>query len=137
MNCMCLRLPRIFTPYQSRLFSSLRIVQSPALRPKSSSFHCTGDLCARKRNERNDYFSSSAPRFLQQDAKPEKPPAKSEETPQNNKRKTTRSQPAKNSLRRVAVEAQRSREGKDSKKTAAAAHQATSKVGHSQRVFDN
>ena len=136
LNCLC-PLPRLFTPYQSRLFSSLRIIQSPAFRPQSSSFHSTGDLRARKRHERNDYFSSSAPRFLQQDAKQEKPPAKTEESPQNNKRKTTRSHPAKNSLRRVAVEAQRSREGKDSKKAPTAAHQATSKVRHYPGVFSD
>lgn len=137
MNCLCLRLPRMFPPYQCRPFSSLRIIQGPALPPRSSSFHSTGDLRSRKRNERNDYFSSSAPRFQQQDAKPGKPPTKTEESSQNNKRKTTRSQAAKNSLRRVAVEAQRSRDGKGSKKTPAVAHQETFKVGHSSAVSDD
>ncbi len=134
LNCPCLRLPRIFTPYQCRPFSSLRIIQNPPLQPRSSSFHSTGEVCSRKRRERNDYFSSSAPHFIQQDAKLEKH-AKTEETPQNNKRKNTRSQAAKNSLRRVAVEAQRSRDGKVSRKTPAAVHQATSKVGYSPGVF--
>ena len=137
MNCPHLRLPRIFTPYQSRPFSSLRTVQCYVLQPRSSPFHSTGDLRSRKRKERNDYFSSSAPRSLQQDTKPEKPPAKAAEPPQNSKRKTTRSQAAKNSLRRVAVEAQLSKDGTGSRKTPAAAHQATSKVGHCPGVLDD
>lgn len=135
MNCLFLRPPRILAPYQCRLFSSLRIIQSPALRPRSSSFHSTHGLLSRKRIERNDYFSSSAIHFQQQDAKSEKPPAKDEESPENNKRKTTRSQAAKNSLRRVAAEAQRSRDGKKSNKMPAVAHQAASKVRRSPGVF--
>ena len=131
LGCLRIRLLRTVTPYQSRLFSSLRVIQSPTLRQRSSAFHSTGDLRSRKRNERNDYFSSSAPRFLQPDIKPEKAPAKNEESPQTNKRKTTRSQAAKNSLRAVAVEAQWSRDGKGSKKTPAVAHPAAYKVGHS------
>lgn len=137
MNCLFLRLPRVFTPCPSRPFSSLRIVQSSVLRPRSSPFHSTGDLRSRKRKERNDYFSSSAPRSLQQDTKTEKPPAKAAEPPQNNKRKTTRSQGAKNSLRRVAVEAQLSKDGTGSRKTQAAAHQATPKVGYDPGVLDD
>lgn len=137
MNCLYLRLPRVFTSYQSQPFSSLRILQSPALRPRSSTFHSTGDLRSRKRKERNDYFSSSAPRSLQQDTKPEKQSAKDGESPQKNKRKTTRSQAATNSLRRVAVEAQLSRDGTGSKKTPAAAHQATPKVCHYHGLFDD
>lgn len=135
MNCLCLRPPRTFTPYQCRLFSSLRIIQSPALRPRSSSFHSAHGLLSRKRIERNAYFSSSALHFQQQDARHEKTTAKIEESPQNNKRKTTRSQAAKNSLRRVAVEAQLSRNGKESNKMPAVAHQATSKVGHFPELF--
>lgn len=131
MNCLRIRLPRILTPYQCRPFSSVRIIQSPPLRPRNSSFHSTGELRSRKRKERNDYFSSTAPRFLQQDAKAEKPLANIEESLQGNKRKTTRSQAAKNSLRRVAVEAQQSRDGKGLKKTPAVVHQAPSKVRHS------
>ena len=131
MNCLCLRLPRISTPYQCRPFSSLRIIQTPALRSTSSFFHFTGDLRSRKQRGRNDYFSSSTPHFQLQDAKPEKLAAKTDEPAQNNKRKTTRPQAAKNSLRRVAVEAQQSRDGKGSKKTAAVAQQENFKVGHS------
>ena len=138
MNCLCLRLPPIFTPYQCRLFSSLRIIQSPALRPRSSSFHSTGDLHARKRSVRNDYFSSSAPRSQkQQDAKLEKPLTKIEESPQNNKRKTTRSQATKNSLQKVAVEAQRSKDGKGLKETPAVIQQETFKVGRSSGILDD
>ena len=130
MNCLCLRLPRIFVPYQCRPFSSLRLIQSPPLRPTSSPFQSTNDLRSRKRNARTDYFSSSGPRFVQQEAKSEKALPDGEDSPQNNKRKTTRSKAAKNSLRRVAVEAQRSRDGKGLKKTPVVAHQTTSKVGH-------
>lgn len=130
MSCLCLRLPRIFVPYQCQPFSSLRIIQRPPLRPISSPFHSTSDLHSRKRNARTDYFSSSAPRFVQQDAKSEKALPDTEDSRQNNKRKTTRSKAAKNSLRRVAVEAQRSRDGKGLKKTPVVAHQTTSKVGH-------
>ena len=130
MNCLCLRLPRIFLPYQCRPFSSLRVIQSPPLRPTSSPFQSTNDLRSRKCNARTDYLSSSAPRFVQQEAKSEKALPDGEDSPQNNKRKTTRSKAAKNSLRRVAVEAQRSRDGKGLKKTPVVAHQTTSKVGH-------
>ena len=138
MSCLYLRFARISTPYQYRPFrpfSSLRIIQRPPLPPTSSSFHSTGDLRSRKRSGRNDYFSSSAPHFIQQEAKPEKPLSNTEEPPRNNKRKTKRSQAATNSLRRVAVEAQRSKDGKGLKKTPAIAHQATSKVGHSSEPF--
>ena len=132
VNRLCHRLPRIFTPYQCRPFSSLRIIQSPAIRQRRSAFHSSGELRSRKQKERNDYFSSSAP---QQDAKPEKPLVKTEESPTKNKRKTTRSHAAKNSLRRVAVEAQRSRDGTESKKTPAIAHQSTFKVGYALGLF--
>ena len=128
MSCLCTRLPRIFAPSQCRPFSSLRIISDLPLRFRSSSFHSTGALRSRKRHTRDDYFSSSAPRFIQQDAKPEKSTAESEGSPPNNKRKNTRSHAAKNSLRRVAVEAQRSRDGTGLKKTATVAPQATSKV---------
>ena len=133
-NCLCLRLPHIFTPHQCRPFSSLPIIQRPPLRPSSSPIYPPDDLIPRKRNVRHDVFSSSAPRFIQQEAKPEKPPSNTEGSPQNDKRKTTRSKAAKNSLRRVAVEAQRSRDEKGLKKAPAVAHQAT-KVGHSLDTF--
>ena len=135
MKCLCLPLPRIFTPYQCRPFSSLRTIQSPPLSPRNSSFHSTGGLWSRKRSERDNYFSSSAPIFQQQDAKPENLATKTEVSPPNNKRKPKRSHAANNSLRRVAVEAQRSRDGKGSKKTPAVAHQETFKVGQFSAVF--
>ena len=132
MNCLSLRLPPVFTPCQSRLFSSLRIIQ-PAPQPRTSPFHSTGDLRSRKRNARNDYFSSSALHFVQQDAKPDKFTAESDESPQNKKRRNKRSQAAQNSLRRVAVEAQRSKDGKGTRKAPPVAYQATSKVRHPHR----
>ena len=130
MNYMSLRLPRVFTPYQRQPFNSRRSIQSSFLQLSSSPFHSTGDIRSKKRNFR-DCFSSSALRFIQQDAKPEKRLSNTEDPTQKNKRKSTRSKTAKNSLRRVAVEAQRSRDGNDLKKTSVIAHQATSKVGHS------
>ena len=133
-NCLCLRLPHIFTPYQCRPFSSLRIIQRFPLRQSSSPIHPIGDPRSRKQNVRYDVFSSSASHFIQQEAKSEKPLPNTEGSLQNDKRKTTRSKGAKNSLRRVAVEAQRSRDGKGLKKTPAVAHQAT-KVGHSLDTF--
>ena len=126
-RCLYLRCPRIFTSTKSRTFSSRRIVQT-SVRPRPSSFHSTGDLRPRNRIERNVKFSSSAPNFAQQDAKSDKLLSKTEESAQNNKRKTTRSQAAKNSLRRVAVEAQRSRDEKGLKTASAVSHQAIFKV---------
>lgn len=133
-NCLCLRLPHIFTPHRCRPFSSLRIIQRPPLRPSSSPLYPTGDLRSRKWNARHEFFSSSASRFIQQEPKPEKTLPNTGGSPPNDKRKTTRSKAAKNSLRRVAVEAQRSRDGKELKKASAVAHQAT-KVGHSLDTF--
>ena len=130
MNCPTLRLPRVFTPYQSRQFSSLGIIQRPRLQPRTSFFHSTGDLRSRKRNAQNEYFSSTTVNFAQQDAKLDKSTAETNESPQKKKRRTKRSQAAQNSLRRVAVEAQRSKDGKGIKKTPPVAYQATSKVRH-------
>ena len=135
MNCLSLRLPCVFTPYQRRLFSSLRIIQRPPLPPRTSTFHSNGDLRSRKRNPRNDYFSSSALHFVQQDAKPDKSTAETGESPQNKKRRTKRSPAAQNSLRRVAVEAQRSKDGKGINKTPPVVYQATTKVGRPLRLF--
>ncbi|KAK4694648.1 translation initiation factor IF-2, partial [Lecanoromycetidae sp. Uapishka_2] len=71
--------------------------------------------------KRNDYFSSKAPGQQQ-------PDTKAEETLQSPKRKTTRSPAAKNSLRRVAVEAQRSRDGKEPRKAHTTGHHTSSKM---------
>ena len=134
VNCLCLRRPYIFTPHKCRHLSSLPIIQRPLYRPSSSPIHPTGDLRSRKRNVPQAFLSSSAPHFIQQEAKPEKPLPNTEGSSQKDKRKTTRSKAAKNSLRRVAVEAQRSKDGKGLKKAPAVAHQAT-KVGHSSDTF--
>ncbi|KAL8691676.1 MAG: hypothetical protein Q9218_003151 [Villophora microphyllina] len=68
------------------------------------------------------FFSTSLPL--------RKPPAEteSEENPKPQKRKKHRSPAAKNSLRRVAVEAQRSRDGKDSRKTESKESQPSTKT---------
>ncbi len=118
MNSLLLRIPRSFTLYHVRPFSSLRSITCPAVRPLVSTFH-SGGLLARKRDIIT--FSSKAP------LDDEKEEVKSEEQPKKTKRKT-RSSAAKNSLRRVAVEAQRSRDDKEPKKLSAVAHQTISKV---------
>ena len=108
---LCFRCSRTFTPNYLRHYSSLRTVRPikpTVVRPIVSSFHSSGGILSRKRK---DFFSSNAtPQLAQQDAKSENPP-------QATKRKSTRSPAAKNSLRRVAVEAQRSRDGKELLKT--------------------
>ncbi len=118
MNSLFLRIQRSLTPYHVRSFSCLRIITCPSVRPLISSFH-SGGLLARKRD--NFSFSSKAPVVNTKEEE------KSEEQPKKVKRKT-RSSAAKNSLRRVAVEAQRSRDDKEPKKIPAAAHQTTPKV---------
>ena len=119
MRGLCLRIPKTLPPSQSRLFISLRSISNLAIRPCSSSFHSGRCLSSRKPPK---YFSSNA---TPQHAHTE---AKSEEHSQGPKKKTIRSSAAKNSLRRVAVEAQRSRDGKDHRKVPTAPYQATSKV---------
>lgn len=119
MNALVTRIPRTLATHHVRPLSFLRVITTSALRPQISSFHCGGVL-ARKRDAFS--FSSKAP----PDNVTEE--AKSEEQPKKAKRKT-RSATAKNSLRRVAVEAQRSRDDKAPKKISAAANQTVPKVG--------
>ena len=121
MNGLWLQLPRSFAKCKTRSFSSLRNIHtlrpSVAL-PQSSFFHSSGTFSSRRRY---DYFSSRAPA-------PPLPDLETDEPSQTFKRKTTRPSAAKNSLRRVAVEAQRSRDGKDPKRMPSSAHQTTFKV---------
>ena len=120
MRGLWLQIPRNSADYSCRFFSSLRVVQPPrpsSVLPRSSCFHSSGIFGSRKRN---DYFSSKAPAPPQSNVNAEDP----SQTP---KKKTTRS-PATNSLRRVAVEAQRSRDGKDTKSSPGQAQQAFFKV---------
>ena len=132
MNHLSLRLSRVLAPYHCQPFSSTRIIQSAPLRLRSSPF-----LCLRTHNVRHEHFSSSALRSIQQETKPEKSLPNTDRSPQNGKRKTTRTKGAKNSLRRVAVEAQRSKDGKGLKKTPASANQEIYKVGLSLDLFAN
>jgi len=130
MAALRLRIPWVFATCRSRPFSSLRIV--PPSRPSillswTSLFHSTSVFRSRKPN---DYFSSEAPAQLQ-------PDSKAEEATQSPKRKTTRSPAAKNSLRRLAVEAQRSRDGKEPRKTHTSSHQTVPKVRASIYLFDD
>lgn len=118
MKSLLLRISSSFTRYHVRSFSCLRTINGPNTRPLISSFH-SGRFLARKRD--NFSFSSKAPFDTPKEG------AKSEEQPKQVKRKT-RSSAAKNSLRRVAVEAQRSRDDKAPKKIPAAAYQTIPKV---------
>jgi hypothetical protein len=113
-----LRIPSSFMRYYVRSFGSLRSIAYPTVRPFISSFH-SAEVLARKRDKFS--FSSKAPLITLKDD------VKSEEQPRKAKRKT-RSSAAKNSLRRVAVEAQRSRDVKEPMKIPAAAHQTIPKV---------
>lgn len=113
-----LRIPSSFMRYYVRSFGSLRSIACPTVRPFISSFH-SAKILARKRDKFS--FSSKAPVIPQKDT------VQSEEQPRKPKRKT-RSSAAKNSLRRVAVEAQRSRNVKEPIKITPAAHQTTPKV---------
>ena len=123
MNIFLLRAMRFSTPLRSIPFNtqrSIHIIRQPLTRPRSSSFHSTRSLASRKRK---DFFSSNAAA-----QHPTAEDLKAAEPAQNPKRKTTRSPAAKNSLRRVAVEAQRSRDGKDAKKSQAGSQQTAAKT---------
>ncbi|CAO1602586.1 hypothetical protein XANCAGTX0491_006193 [Xanthoria calcicola] len=88
-----------------RPYSSLRGPStSSLLQSRNRSFHLTGSQAFPKRRK----FFSSNPHL--QKAQPEAEP---EEAPKSPKRKNQRSPASKNSLRRVAVEAQRSKNGKE------------------------
>ena len=119
MRGLSFRMPQICTPYQARAHSSTRDVRHTTTPLVVSSFHSVGRLSIGKRDSFS--FSSKAP-FLHSHEE-----IRSEEKPGNSKRKT-RSAAAKNSLRRVAVEAQRSRDGKDPSKTPATSYHSTPKV---------
>ena len=129
MRGLWLQIPRKFADNSCRCFSSLRFVQPPkpcSILPRSSCFHSSGVFGSRKRN---DYFSSKAPAPPQSDLNSDNP----SRLP---KKKTPRSSAATNSLRRVAVEAQRSRDGKDSKISAAQAQQSSFKVPSYKPLFN-
>ncbi|KAI4111420.1 MAG: hypothetical protein LQ339_000619, partial [Xanthoria mediterranea] len=88
-----------------RPYSSLRGPStSSLLQSRNRSFHLTGSQAFPKRRK----FFSSNPHL--QKSQPE---AESEEAPKSQKRKNQRSPASKNSLRRVAVEAQRSKNDKE------------------------
>ena len=90
-------LPRPYSTLQGPSTSSL--LQSP-----NRLFHLTG--CQGFPKRRN--FFSSNPQLQRSQPEPE-----SEEVPKSQKRKNQRSPASKNSLRRVAVEAQRSKDVKE------------------------
>lgn len=119
MNPSFPQVTRIFLRHPVRQYSSIRKVKSSVLPLNASSFLTTEGLGARKRKTLP--FSSQAALLHPQDD------AKGEEKPQKAKRKT-RSSAAKNSLRRVAVEAQRSRDGKESTKPSSVPFQTAPKV---------
>lgn len=111
-------------PYSCQASNQWTIVKTPSPRHRSLS---TSDCLLAKR--RKGFFSSNASTRSPQG---EKEPA--EQQPQQGqepgkKRKAKRSQGAKTSLRRVAVEAQRSKEGHELKKLASPGLQTATKVG--------
>ena len=87
--------------------STAPILRATITRPRASPYHSTGGLLAKKRK---GFFYSNAP--------PKAPSSeeKKADTQQPTKRRSTRASSAPNSLRRVALEAQRSRDGKEKKK---------------------
>ena len=134
MTASKFRILRVCSKCISRPFSSLRI--TPPARPslpisRVSSFHSSSSLESRKRN---DYFSSKAPGQQQ-------PDIKTEEAATGPKKKSTRLPTVKNSLRRVAVEAQRSRDDKEPRKPYVSSHQTVARVRacgyHSNRILLN
>ncbi len=123
-------IPRVFLICHARPYSSLRTIQlvRPSLQSiRTSSFHSAGGLLSRTLKDK-DYFSSSAVTNSALRVTNDQQEVKSEDSSPGSKRKSTRSPAAKNSLRRVAVEAQRSRDGKGQKKIPVGAQQITSKV---------
>lgn len=116
MNILRHSIPRAFATCKSRPFSSLR--RLPSTRPAISTFPPIRVSGSRQRDE---CFSSKAPGQQQ-------PDPNSKEATQSPKKKTTRSPAAKHSLRRVAVEAQRSRDGKEPRRTHPSGYQTISKV---------
>ena len=116
--------PRLITLPRSTPFRAERGLHIIRLaRSRSSSFHST-PILSKKRKTQKDFFSSNAAPYQ---------PLATEETKiaepaQNPKRKTTRSPAAKNSLRRVAVEAQRSRDGKDIRRSPTSSHHIAAKT---------
>ena len=116
--------PRLFTVLRSTPLHVKRGIHIlRPVRPHSSSFH-SSPILSRKRRTQKDFFSSNAaahqPSLVEA--------VKTAEQDYSPKRKTTRSPAAKNSLRRVAVEAQRSKDGKGSRKTPSPGQQIAAKT---------
>ena len=122
MNVLRVRLPKLLVPSQAGLSSSLRVISLPTYRLHSSYFNFSGINSFRRCPAY--YSSNAAPHLTQQDTQVD------EQSQGSKKRKTPRSSATKNSLRRVAVEAERSRDGKDPKRTPASPHQTNTKVGN-------
>ena len=105
-----MRFPRTIAPLQARQYSSRLILASRRPSPiwtSTSPFHASASLLSKRRK---GFFSSNA--ILRNPTSDDK---KSEPSTQG-KRRSTRPSAAPHSLRRVAVEAQRSRDGKIIKK---------------------
>ena len=97
--------------YSSRMF--LAQLRTSIVGSRSSSFQSTGVLHARRRK---DFFTSNAsPRLAPAEEK--HIGHRQVEPTLSSKRRSTRPPAATHSLRRVALEAQRSRDSKDQKKT--------------------
>lgn len=113
------RIPR-FSLLSPRPYSSLQRPGSlTLLLYRHRSLHLTGSHAFPRRRE---FFSSNS--HLQ---RPQKE-AETEQPPKSQKRKHQRSPAGKNSLRRVAAEAQRSRHGKEARRTPSEDSQSSTKA---------
>lgn len=118
-------IPQAASSTCKRLFcSSPQRQPSPffIIRPRSRGLHATGlSLLPRKR----DFFSTNSSLNQQQNQQNGEPP----HGHQAPKKKSARSPAGKTSLRRVAVEAQRSRDGHQSREGSGIERQLRTKVG--------
>ncbi|KAL9025790.1 MAG: hypothetical protein Q9196_005452, partial [Gyalolechia fulgens] len=114
------RIPQYLPPFL-RPYSSVK----PPLEPSSPPFYhhqFLNPIDTHRLPERRNFYPSTS--HLQ---KPQRE-IESEELPKPQKRKKQRSPAGKNSLRRVAVEAQRSRDGKDTKRSPSEEPQSSTKT---------
>lgn len=121
------RIPQFLSPFL-RPYSSLK----PPLESSPLLYHRQfyNPIDSQRLPERRNFCSSTS--YLQ---KPQRE-VESEELQKPQKRKNPRSPAGKNSLRRVAVEAQRSRDGKDTKSSPIQEPQSSTKVRDLRRSSD-
>ena len=132
MSSLCRNVTRAALPTSLGLRGSRRnihLLPLPLNRSSAFNFHSSRRVLARPRK---DFFSSSpATRNSQQ----QKEVTDNKDHVANSKRKSSRSTVAKTSLRRVAVEAQRSRDSKDPREKQAGGQQIESKVNSADHLM--